>query len=704
MRCIPIGRFLTITSIALVSLLICAPTGAIDRLTMTIERIQQTGIDARNIEVQTQFPNLSSSPVSIRISQVDLGATLGRIEDVRIECPSPVIKEPVFSCAQARVSARSTRFGLQNLQAGIVWNSRDRSLRFSATGLRLAGGKVEVRGLWGAQHWSLGIKASSIALASARQLLGERVPLPRDWSLEGNLPELTADLSGSTTLQHLNLHASMAGLALANPEGTTATDQLAASVDLRGDRIEGAWQLAASVQSAHGEALSGRWYWNFSNQPLQAQWRGEWSDSNLLRLDDVQISAGSFLRAGARGSIDFTKQPDIRELHVTLADLDLAALPPQTRDGIFAGSLVSQLQGAGHFNGSIEIRDNLPTALDLTLNAVRLEDQSAKLALDGVNGHLIWHNLERRKQALADKAEETQSDLRWKSGLLYGVQIGGAQIRFTTADNDVRLTQAARIPILDGGLAIRTLQLRRIGEEAMSIRFDATLDPISVAQLCKAFGWPEFAGKLSGSIPDLTLEAGVLTLGGALQASVFDGRLSVRDLKLSDPFGARPRLQANVDFSKLNLEAVTGAFSFGKITGRIDGHISDLELVGWEPVAFDAALFSTPGDRTRRRISQRAVENISSIGGGGAAAALQRSVMRFFKEFNYDKLGISCRLSNDVCLMQGVAARGSGYYLVKGSGLPRIDVIGDAHRVDWPSLEATLKELPQSQPLIGDAP
>ena len=656
------------------------------------------------MDIQMQFPSLSASPASIRIASMDLGTTLGRMENVRIDCPAPVIKEPVFSCAQARVSARSTRFGLQNLQAGITWNNRDHSLRFSATGLRVAGGKVDVSGLWGAQRWSVGIKAASIALASARQLLGERLPLPREWSLEGTLLELTADLSGSARLQHLNLHTSMAGIALANPEGTTATDQLGASVDLRGDRIEGAWRVAASLQSAQGEALSGRWYWNFSNQPLQAQWQGQWSDANLLTLDDMQIRAGGFVHAGARGSIDFAKQPDIRELQVTLADLDLAALPPQTRDGIFAASLVSQLQGAGHFNGSIEIRDNLPTAIDLTLSAVRLEDQNAKLALHDVNGHLLWHDLDRRKQALADKTDDTQSDLRWTSGLLYGVQIGGAQIRFTTAGNDVRLTQAARVPILDGGLAIRTLQLRRIGEEAMSIRFDATLDPISVAQLCKAFGWPEFAGKLAGSIPDLTLEAGVLRLGGALQASVFDGRLSVRDLKLSDPFGARPRLQANVDFSKLDLEAVTGAFSFGKITGRIDGHISDLELVGWEPVAFDAALFSTPGDRTRRRISQRAVENISSIGGGGAAAALQRSVMRFFKEFNYDKLGISCRLSNDICLMQGVEARASGYYLVKGSGLPRIDVIGDAHRVDWPSLEATLKELPKSQPSISNAP
>jgi hypothetical protein len=37
--------------------------------------------------------------------------------------------------------------------------------------------------------------------------------------------------------------------------------------------------------------------------------------------------------------------------------------------------------------------------------------------------------------------------------------------------------------------------------------------------------------------------------------------------------------------------------------------------------------------------------------------------------------------------MDGVApAPNGGYYLVKGKGLPRIDVIGSSRRVDWPRL------------------
>ena len=91
---------------------------------------------------------------------------------------------------------------------------------------------------------------------------------------------------------------------------------------------------------------------------------------------------------------------------------------------------------------------------------------------------------------------------------------------------------------------------------------------------------------------------------------------------------------------------MTGAFSFGRITGRLSGAIDGLQLFNWTPVAFDARLYTPPDDRSKHRISQRAVENIGSIGGGGAGvtAALSSGFLRFFEDFNYDRLGLSCRL------------------------------------------------------------
>jgi hypothetical protein len=120
-------------------------------------------------------------------------------------------------------------------------------------------------------------------------------------------------------------------------------------------------------------------------------------------------------------------------------------------------------------------------------------------------------------------------------------------------------------------------------------------------------------------------------------------------------------------------------------------------------VAFDARLYTTPGDRSKHLISQKAITSISNVGGGGGSvvAALQSGILRFFDRFHYDRIGISCQLHDEVCLMAGIepAPRG-GYYLVKGSGLPRIDIIGNAGRVDWRQLVAQIVAGMRSQNVV----
>jgi hypothetical protein len=44
---------------------------------------------------------------------------------------------------------------------------------------------------------------------------------------------------------------------------------------------------------------------------------------------------------------------------------------------------------------------------------------------------------------------------------------------------------------------------------------------------------------------------------------------------------------------------------------------------------------------------------------------------------------VGCYLHEGVCQMMGVEAAQQGYYLIKGGGLPRIDVIGYNPRVNW---------------------
>jgi hypothetical protein len=208
----------------------------------------------------------------------------------------------------------------------------------------------------------------------------------------------------------------------------------------------------------------------------------------------------------------------------------------------------------------------------------------------------------------------------------------------------------------------------------------------------RAMGWPEFPGTLAGAIPALRWVDDRVELDGGLSVNVFDGFVDVTRMSLQDPFGSSPVLAGDITLRQLDLGAMTSVFDIGSITGRMDGSIQNLRLVNWNPMAFDARLLAGSGGR----ISQRAVNSIVSVGGGGIAAGLQGAMLRLFKNFSYKRIGLNCVLQGSVCRMSGLDSDGDGYTIVEGSGLPRLQVVGHQTQVDWPTLVRRLKAATES--------
>ena len=212
-----------------------------------------------------------------------------------------------------------------------------------------------------------------------------------------------------------------------------------------------------------------------------------------------------------------------------------------------------------------------------------------------------------------------------------------------------------------------------------------------------AIGWPELAGSLSGVIPEVEYKNSELSLGGTLLVQAFDGDITLRNLKISEPLGLVPRLWADARLEHLDLETLTKTFSFGRIEGKLQGEITDLYMEAWQPVKFDAHFETPPDDHSRHRISQKAVDSISNLGGAGVGGALSRGFLRFLEDFPYRRLGIRCRLEKGICHMDGVAPIGDGYYLVQGRLIPpRLDMVGHESQVDWQSLVQRIIAVTQS--------
>lgn len=333
----------------------------------------------------------------------------------------------------------------------------------------------------------------------------------------------------------------------------------------------------------------------------------------------------------------------------------------------FAGGLKAELSGAG---AGLE-------RVTLDAGALTFADPKGVVVLSGLEGQLNW-------QA---SGVASPSRLDWQSLSLQGIALGPATLRGTSRDGVFEADAPLAFAPFGGSLSLFPL---RVDPLALSADFEARMEGIRLAALSAQLGWPEFQGSVSGSLPSASYRNHVLSSDGRLNIVVFDGDVSVGGLRWERPFGVAPSIAAELDFDDLDLEPLTGAFGFGAISGRLDGYVHGLRVLDGSPVAFDAFLHTDDAWKGKRRISQRAVNNIGSVG-GGAAAGLQQTMLSLFDTFGYRRIGLRCRLANNVCEMGGVEDLQNGYVLIEGAGLPRVTVNGYRRRVDWPILLSRLQ-------------
>lgn len=344
------------------------------------------------------------------------------------------------------------------------------------------------------------------------------------------------------------------------------------------------------------------------------------------------------------------------------------------------GTALDDLEIEGLVHGEAALLEGRVASLDLALAEVYLDDRQGRFGLSGIGGRVAWH-ADGRPGAVG---------VAFDGGHLRYMPLGAARLALETRGDAAELVEPLAVPFLDGRIEIDDFRMAGLSGGEIESRLGGRLMPVGMERLTAALAWPPLSGTLAGSVSEVRYEGGALSIGGTLVLQVFDGVTLIRNLRLEDPLGAAPVLTGDIDISGLDLDLVTRTFEFGRIQGRLDGHVHDLMLVGWQPVRFDAGIRTPEGDRTRRRISQKAVDNLSSIG-GGVSGVLSTGFMGLFEEFSYGRIGLSCRLEGDVCRMGGAAPANGGYYIVRGSGLPRIDVVGYTREVAWKDLVSRIR-------------
>jgi len=471
----------------------------------------------------------------------------------------------------------------------------------------------------------------------------------------------------------------LAGVELDSKAGDIAAQKLAASGSFRIENGLASTSFMFDGLLRGGQMLLGPLYAQLPAHAVNLHVATTFGPGGI-GIDSLDYDDRDALRLS--GSLGFDRKGNLDKLDLTR----FAATFPQayTRYGtalVQKLTGISQLGISGSVAGSLDMDPGGFKAFDLAVANVSIDSHGAGIAVAGLNGKVDWRA----------RTSRPATTLGWDALALYRIAFGPAKLALQDQDGALVLEKPIATGVLGGSFQFSRLAWRPDGNKSQRLSAAFAVTDIDMPRLCEAFGWPAFGGKLGGAVPDLSYRGDDLVFAGGLSLNVFDGAVSVTNLSMRHPFGATPALHADIDMHQLDLAQLTGVFDFGQITGRLDGDIQGLDLVGWKPAAFNARLAANDGGK----ISQHAIKSLTEVGGGGIAGGLQGMALRLFKTFGYSRIGLSCVLDNGVCTMGGISPDpepdDDGYTIVEGSGLPRITVIGHQRAVDWATLVSRLK-------------
>jgi hypothetical protein len=637
-------------------------------------------IDGLAVKLHSAAPQQMS--VQLRMQQVQLPDRQDTIRELVLSCPLSRQATGYWHCEEGGLAVADAPIDAQQT----TWSGRFASASewaIDIPGLNLAGGSASFAVAYSASRWTADVTVRDVRIDRLSDMLPAPHRLP-DWDSRGRVRATLRGSGSGTTVTGIDASLRISGLDFASPDGRHAAEKLNFSASGRGASRDGRWRVSADAEVASGAFYSEPLFIDAAASRVSLSVRGAWSaPDGIVDLDGWQVDAADTLSLAGTGRIA-TRPAQIEDLTVVARSDSVARLYERILQPFLIGTPADDLEVEGRLGMVLHLDAEGFEQAGLELNELVLDDRQGHFSLGATSGSVAW---DRDRQVPVSRVTVRDAGV-------YGIPIGSFDLLLQFAGDRVTLVEPLVVPLLEGAFAVDSFALQGalMAGDAPRWSASASLRDISLEALTRALELPPFDGSLQGQLTDLRYAGQVLEVGGELSLAAFGGNIAVDGLSIGEPLGVLPRLCASARLRGLDLESLTRTFSFGRIEGRLDGDLDNLSLVGWSPDRFDLHLYTPPGDRSRRRISQRAVENLTELG-SGVPAGLSTTFLRMFEEFGYDRIDVRLALDGDVAQLDGLAREEGGYYLVRGSGLPRIDVIGRNRSVAWRELIERLRQI-----------
>ncbi|MCP5242866.1 MAG: hypothetical protein H6940_05435 [Burkholderiales bacterium] len=643
---------------------------------LLLDGIRHPVFQAQSIQVRLGDGHPGAGQLEIVIAEIKVRDYVWK--DVQLSCAVFQYKSTVIECEDGYVKIPE----LVSFPVSLHFYSDTQTIKIKSNLTKNESWTLTLQ--WKGQSWQGDVTIRNVSLDSIAEWLPDLEQMPK---LRSGRVNGTVLFSGSETdLKSAVMDLSIEALSFSDQAGLRAGENIQIAIKAGLDRSKHSNQLYwhSEIFWQQGEVFWQPIYMAAANHHLSM--RGVFDGEAMHLLDGSLMFAelGTFQFSGV---FDISSKRlrvfELKANKIQLSTLYEQVLQPFLRDTTFA-----EIEFTGHADWTVRLRDDAVQSIQLDLDDVSIVDARNRFAFYRINARIPW---------LHEGA--TIVDLRVQNGHVLKVPLGTVRVPLELNQFNVFLPQLA-LPVLDGLLKLENFSAGYT-EKGWRWKFNGGLSPVSMEALTDALQVQRMHGTLSGYIPEVRYDGTNVSVNGVLQLKVFDGSVVIHNLKLIEPMGLAPHLKADAAMRNLDLELLTGTFSFGKMEGRVDIDVRNLELANWMPVHFDAHLFSSSGNYSRR-ISQAAIENISALGGEGAVAAIQRSILRFFEEFRYAEIGWRCKLRLNICYMGGIESEPlSRYTLVKGGGVPAITVMGYNRVVGWQELITRLLRITsENEPII----
>ncbi|WP_143703937.1 MULTISPECIES: hypothetical protein [Luteimonas] len=463
-------------------------------------------------------------------------------------------------------------------------------------------------------------------------------------------------------------------VSLETRDASVAADGIDADITLDLRLPEQALDVVLDGTLTGGEVLVGNGYVDLTGAQVALGLDAQRADGAPWQLSRLHWDDGDTLAVD--GSARLSPALDVQALDLRVRSADTRGLPARYLSGWLGLAGLAGLELDGGFDATLALADGTLRAAELRMRGLDLRDPGGRFGLDALNGSVRY-----------SAGAPVRSAFAWRGGTLYGLPFDAAAWSLRSGDGRLVLREPVALSLLDGEIGFEQLVLEPPdGDTGLRMQTALRLDGLDIGVLAEALDWPAFSGTLSGQIPVVRYADNRIEFDGGLSMQLFDGRIDVSSLAIERPFGVAPTVTSDLGLVGLDLHAMTSVFGFGSISGRLHGRIGGLRLVDWNATAFDAELHTERTRGVRQRISQRAVQNISSVGDASFVTSLQGQLIGLFDDFGYRQIGIACRLRNQVCRMGGLRSADNTFTIVQGAGIPRLDVVGFNRDVDWPTL------------------